>query len=53
MLDRKLGVPMPVTRQEMVMQLHLGRCQPGMRLNVKVDPSDVNSLWIDWANPVF
>lgn len=47
------GIPMPVTRQEMVMQLHLGRCQPGMRLNVKVDPSDVNSLWIDWANPVF
>jgi len=47
------GVPMPVTRQETVQQLHLGRCQPGLRLNVKVDPQDANSIWIDWANPVF
>ena len=46
------GVPMPTVRQEMVMQLHLGRCQPGLRLNVKVDPADVNSLWIDWVTPV-
>ena len=28
------GVPMPVTRQEMVMQIHLSRCQPGQRLTV-------------------
>ncbi|MGB8861132.1 MAG: hypothetical protein WCC60_17885 [Ilumatobacteraceae bacterium] len=47
------GVPMPVTRQETVMQVHLGRCQPGLRLNVKVDPANVNGLWIDWVNPVF
>ena len=47
------GVPMPVSRQETVQQLHLGRCQPGLRLNVKVDPTDANSVWIDWANPVF
>lgn len=46
------GVPMPTTRQEVVQQIHLGRCQPGLRLNVKVDPADVNSLWIDWVNPV-
>lgn len=47
------GVPMPVTRQEVVMQIHLARCQPGMRLNVMVNPSDTNALWIDWATPVY
>lgn len=47
------GIPMPVTRQEAVMQIHLGRCQPGLRLNVKVDPGNPDSLWIDWVNPVF
>lgn len=46
------GVPMPATRQEAVQQLHLGRCQPGLRLNVKVDPVDANSVWIDWTTPV-
>lgn len=46
------GVPMPAVRQEVVQQIHLGRCQPGLRLNVKVDPNDLNSLWIDWINPV-
>lgn len=47
------GVPMQVTRQEPVQQLHLGRCQPGLRLNVRVDPNDTNSLWIDWLTPVY
>jgi hypothetical protein len=47
------GVPMQATRQESVQQLHLGRCQPGLRLNVKVDPTNADSLWIDWANPVY
>ncbi len=47
------GVPMQATRQEQVDQLHLGRCQPGTRLNVKVDPTNANSLWIDWMNPVY
>ncbi|MEQ1703276.1 MAG: hypothetical protein ABMA25_24480 [Ilumatobacteraceae bacterium] len=46
------GVPMPVTRQEPVQQLHLGRCQPGLRLNVKVDPNNVGNLRIDWVTPV-
>ena len=45
------GVPMPVKRQEMVMQLHLMRCQPGQRLKVKVNPANPNELWIDWVNP--
>jgi len=47
------GVPMQATRQETVQQLHLGRCQPGLRLNVKVDPTNANSLWIDWSTPVY
>ncbi|HQZ35498.1 MAG TPA: hypothetical protein PK020_13820 [Ilumatobacteraceae bacterium] len=47
------GVPMQATRQEQVDQLNLGRCQPGMRLNVKVDPINANNLWIDWATPVY
>jgi hypothetical protein len=47
------GVPMPVTKQEVVMQIHLARCQPGMRLNVKVDPNNINSIWIDWVTPVY
>lgn len=45
------GVPMPVRRQEMVMQIHLPRCQPGSRLKVKVDPANPTGLWIDWASP--
>lgn len=46
------GVPMQATRQEPVQQLHLGRCQPGLRLHVKVDPTNASSLWIDWASQV-
>ncbi len=45
------GVPMPVTRQETVGQLHLPRCQVGSTLKVKVEPSNPNSLWIDWNTP--
>lgn len=47
------GVPMQATRQEQVEQLYLGRCQPGLRLNVKVDPTNAGNLWIDWASPVY
>ena len=45
------GVPMPVTRQEPVMQMYLARCQPGSRVKVKVDPTNPNNLWIDWVTP--
>ncbi len=45
------GVPMPVTRQEAVAQIHLSRCQPGANLKVKVEPTNPNSLWIDWNSP--
>ncbi len=46
------GVPMPVARRETVQQVHLGRCQPGLQLNVKIDPTNADSLWIDWASAV-
>ena len=46
------GVPMQATHSEPVQQVHLGRCQPGLRLNVRVDPTNAGSLWIDWASPV-
>lgn len=45
------GVPMPVTRQETVAQLHLARCQPGATLKVKVEPTNPQGLWIDWNSP--
>ena len=45
------GIPMPVTRQETVMQIHLARCQPGANLKVKVEPNNPNGLWIDWNSP--
>lgn len=45
------GIPMPVTRQETVAQLHIPRCQPGSTLRVKVEPNNPNSLWIDWNTP--
>ncbi len=42
------GAPRPITRREVVAQLHLVKAQPGTRLRVKVDPNDVTRLWIDW-----
>ncbi len=45
------GIPMPVTRREVVAQLDLIRAQAGTRLRVKVDPADASNLWINWAAP--
>jgi hypothetical protein len=43
------GMPMPVTHREAVPQAFLGRLQPGANLQVKVDPANPTSVWIDWA----
>ncbi len=45
------GLAMQATRQEPVQHVHLGHCQLGLRLNVKVDPTNADSLWTDWASP--
>jgi hypothetical protein len=40
--------PYPVTVKQVIPQVHLARAQPGMAVNVKVDPNDPASVWIDW-----
>ncbi|MDQ8044995.1 MAG: hypothetical protein AAGC46_14685 [Solirubrobacteraceae bacterium] len=44
--------PVPVTLAQVVPQVYLGKAQPGAQVAVKVDPADVNTVWIDWASPV-
>ena len=43
------GVPVPVTRSEVVSLIHLSRAQVGTRLSVRVDPTDPSAIWINWA----
>ncbi len=45
------GVPVPVTRQEVIQQLDFAKVQTGARLRVKVDPVNAGNLWINWAVP--
>jgi uncharacterized membrane protein len=45
------GVPVPVTRTEVVALLHLPRAQVGQRLAVRVDALDPTTLWINWSAP--
>lgn len=45
------GVPIPVTRTEVVTLLHLTKAQVGSKLAVRVDPTDPGAIWIDWAAP--
>ena len=42
--------PMPATVQEMLDPMSAARAVPGSTLQVKVDPNDVSSVWIDWIN---
>jgi len=42
------GVPLPVTRTEVVPQLWLGHVQPGSTLPVSLDPATPDSLRIEW-----
>jgi hypothetical protein len=44
------GVPYPVTVTQVVEQPYLSKAAPGQQVKVKVDPSDPQVLWIDWAN---
>jgi hypothetical protein len=43
--------PYPVTVQQVVPQIHLAQAQPGAAVHVKVDPSNPESVWIDWTRP--
>jgi len=43
------GIPMPVTTQLMVPILNMMRLQPGALLQVSIDPTDPNSVRIDWS----
>lgn len=46
------GVPIPVTVSQVVEQIYLAKAQPGLRVAVKVDPSNPQSVFINWAAPV-
>ena len=41
--------PYPVTVRQVVPLAQMGRLAPGTRLNVKVDPTARESIWIDWG----
>jgi hypothetical protein len=43
--------PIPVTLSQPVEQIFLTRAQPGAKVAVKVDQSDPNLVWINWAAP--
>ena len=43
------GVPYPVTVTQVVEQPYLGKAAPGAGVAVKVDASDPQVVWIDWA----
>lgn len=51
LVDLPGGIPVPVTRSEVVQQLHLARAQPGQRVMVLVDPADPRRLVVDWNAP--
>jgi expansin (peptidoglycan-binding protein) len=44
--------PMPVSVTQPVEQVFLTRAQPGAKVAVKVDQTDPNLVWINWAAPV-
>lgn len=41
--------PYPVTVKQVIEQIYLPKAIAGASVNVKVDPSDQNTVWIDWA----
>lgn len=46
------GVPIPVSVSQVVEQIYLGKAQPGSAVAVKVDPSNPQSVFINWGAPV-
>jgi hypothetical protein len=44
------GAPYPVTVTQIVEQPFLAKAAAGQQVKVKIDPSDPNTVWIDWAN---
>lgn len=46
------GVPIPVSVSQVVEQIYLGKAQPGGAVAVKVDPSNPQSVFINWGAPV-
>jgi hypothetical protein len=41
--------PYPVTVSQIVQLSQIARLTPGSRLTVKIDPAEVEAIWIDWA----
>lgn len=44
------GVPYPVSVTQVVEQPYLSKAAPGQQIKLKVDQSDPNVVWIDWAS---
>ncbi len=44
--------PYPATVSQVMPMTMLGQAQPGITVNVKIDPDDPAALWIDWSTPV-
>jgi hypothetical protein len=44
------GVPYPAQVTQIVEQPYLAKATPGQQVKVKIDQSDPNTIWIDWAS---
>jgi hypothetical protein len=44
------GVPYPVSVTQVVEQPYLSKAAPGQQIKLKVDQTDPNIVWIDWAS---
>jgi hypothetical protein len=46
---REGAPPYPATVKQVIEQIYLPKAVAGASVNVKIDPSDQNVVWIDWA----
>lgn len=44
------GTPYPAKVTQIVEQPYLAKAAPGQQVKVKIDQSDLNTIWIDWAS---